>query len=172
MADSIGRLPIPDDIEAHGADRAEIGRRLAQHASTEFDIPGMTFGVFYGGSSIVCDDGLAPADGWNHYAPGTVPGARAPHIWLEPGVALHDRFGRDFTLLCFREPPPSVRRMIEDDVPQGVVDVLRLDHEAARELYGFPFVLVRPDHHVAWRGLALDGAFTDVLARCAGRPRP
>src|SRR5260221_14789191 len=106
MSDPTGNRGGPADPEeenaAGDAARAALGDRLYRHAATEFDIPGIHFGVFYAGSPIVVPDGTpAPPDEWNHYTPSATPGARAPHVWLEDGVSIFDRFGRDFTLRRF-----------------------------------------------------------------------
>lgn len=87
MAESIGRMPVPETIEdetpAGAAARAALGARLVEHCNREFDIPGIQFGAFYGASPIVCDDGSpAPGDDWHRYVPHATPGARAPHLWL------------------------------------------------------------------------------------------
>ena len=42
--------------------------------------------------------------------------------------------------------------------------VLDLDSAAARRVYGFDYLLVRPDLHVVWRGNALPNA-PDKIAR-------
>src|SRR5580658_7656753 len=51
MADSIGRIPVTPLVEAPGATgdaaRAELGRALAAHVASEFNIPGVQLGVRY-----------------------------------------------------------------------------------------------------------------------------
>jgi hypothetical protein len=46
-------------------------------------------------------------------------------------------------------------------VPLDIVDVAE---KAARDLYACTFALIRPDHHVAWRGDSLP-ADTEALMR-------
>jgi len=177
MAESIGRIELAanleEDSEAGGAARAALGERLVRHAATEFDIPGIHFGVFYSGSPIVVPDGTPPpSDEWHHYTPGAVPGARAPHAWLGDGVSVFDRFGRDFTLLRFdagidaRALEAAARRR---GVPLSVLDVAS---DEARDLYARDLALIRPDHHVAWRGNALPADPDALLAQVAGHTRP
>jgi hypothetical protein len=172
MAESIGRVALPPELEDGGEAgeraRAALGARLLRHAATEFDIPGIHLGVFYGESPIVIPDGTPPpADDWHRYTPSAVPGARAPHMWLEDGVSIFDRFGRDFTLLRFdaridtRPIEAAARRRA---VPLSVLDVR---NDAARELYARDLALIRPDHHVAWRGDAAVDADA-LLARAVG----
>src|SRR5262249_45377963 len=104
MADSIGRIGVPegleDDTPEGGGGRAGFGPKLLAHARREVGIPRTHPGVFYGDSPIVAGDGAPPPpDDWHHYAPHARPGARAPHLWLDEGVSILDRLGRDFTLL-------------------------------------------------------------------------
>jgi 2-polyprenyl-6-methoxyphenol hydroxylase-like FAD-dependent oxidoreductase len=176
MADSIGRIGLPVELEQDGeagdAARAALGERLTRHAATEFDIPGIHLGVFYSGSSIVVSDGApAPPDDWHRYTASAVPGARAPHVWLAKGVSIFDRFGRDFTLLRFRTGidagsiEAAARRR---GVPLSVLD---LSSEEARDAYACDLVLVRPDHHIAWRGNTLPGDADALVAQVAGHAR-
>jgi 2-polyprenyl-6-methoxyphenol hydroxylase-like FAD-dependent oxidoreductase len=173
MADSIGRIELPANLEDASAEgeaaRAEFGERLHRHATTEFEIPGIHLGVFYGESRVVCADGSPPPpDDWHRYQPQATPGARAPHVWLEEGVSVFDRLGRDFSLLRFNpgiDARPLVTSAGGRGLPLEVVDVANVE---ARELYGRDLVLVRPDHHVAWRGNSLPEAPGKLLARATG----
>ena len=166
MADSIGKIKVPANLDAAGpaADlaRQQLGQALRQHVHNEFNIPGLQLGLRYEGSPIVASEAATPPpDLPNQYVPEARPGARAPHIWLD-GKSIFDLFGRDFTLLCFM-PPSSTRAL--NDLPADALawqeaavtlglplKLLRCDNLAARTLYGAERVLIRPDHHVAWRG--------------------
>ena len=173
MADSIGRIALPPALEQDGAAgdaaRAALGERLLRHATTEFEIPGIHLGVFYGGSPIVVADGSPPPpDDWDRYAASAIPGARAPHVWLEDGVSIFDRFGRDFTLVRFDpavDAHPIEVAARRRGVPLVVLDVAS---DEARDLYARDLALVRPDHHVAWRSNAPPGDADALLARVAG----
>lgn len=176
MADSIGRMPIPEALEDAGPGgaqaRAELGARLEAHCRREFDIPGIHFGVFYGGSPIIAGDGTpAPEDDWHRYEPHATPGARAPHLWLNEDESLLDRFGRDFTLLRLggstEEAEGFSAAAARTGLPLSRVDMVRDD---VRELYGADWVLIRPDHHVAWRGNTLPRDGELLLHTLAGRP--
>ncbi|MER5709651.1 FAD-dependent monooxygenase [Streptomyces sp. NPDC002122] len=110
----------------------------------------------------------AGSDGpvWNRT---TLPGVRAPHAWLGPGRSTLDLFGGEFVLLCFGDGSGGdgrngggrgggggtvdglVRAFADRRVPLRVRHCR--DAEVARR-YERPFVLVRPDGHVAWRGAA------------------
>jgi 2-polyprenyl-6-methoxyphenol hydroxylase-like FAD-dependent oxidoreductase len=173
MAESIGRIELPAEVEEAGpagdAARAALGERLLRHAATEFDIPGIHLGVCYADSAIVVSDGTsAPADDWHCYTPNATPGARAPHVWLAEGVSIFDRFGRDFTLVRF-DTSLDVRPIEAAALRRGVpLEILDIASDAARDLYARDLALVRPDHHVAWRGNALPGDADALLARAVG----
>jgi 2-polyprenyl-6-methoxyphenol hydroxylase-like FAD-dependent oxidoreductase len=160
FADSVGKFPADPDLEADTAAgeaaRAAAGAYLTDHARREFNIPGVTFGVRYDGSSIIACDGPAPPDTINDYVPTGVPGGRAPHLWMDDGASLYDRFGQDFTLLVMKRDA-DVAKWEEaaraSGIPLAVVDISG-EHAAdeARAVYGADLALIRPDQHVAWRG--------------------
>lgn len=177
MADSIGRIPVAEDIEAdtpQGAQaRAAIGPLLVRHCNTEFDIPGIHFGVFYGSSAIVQGDGTPPpVDDWHLYTPNATPGARAPHLWIDEGVSIFDRFGRDFSLLRLGASAAADANAFADaaarrGMPLAVVNA---PSSEARDLYGRDWILIRPDHHIAWRGDALPADAGALLGQVTGHP--
>lgn len=175
MADSIGRMPVPPELEEESAAgataRAALGAQLLHHCNVEFDIPGIHFGMFYGGSPIVIDDGSpVPRDEWNRYEPSAVPGARAPHVWLAPDVSIYDRLGRDFTLLRF-DAAAQTSAIEAAARAQGVpLEVLDVSHTEARDLYQADLVLVRPDQHVAWRGNRLPDDPQRLIRTAIGVP--
>jgi len=82
----------------------------------------------------------------------TVPGCRAPHVWLNKGRSLYDALGPYYTLVR-SDPNVSVSRIVEAagrrNVPFAVLDI---DGADARAVYLRKLTLVRPDQHVAWRG--------------------
>lgn len=172
MADSIGNVPITAELETRsdaGAQaRAELGCALAKHVAAEFNIPGLQLGVRYLGSPIVArEPGEAPPDDPNHYVPDGLPGSRAPHAMVG-GAVLFDQFGRDFTLLSFDDADTVPWRNAAADF--GIqLDVLHLRDAGVCALYGAPAVLIRPDHHIAWRGEANTDA-ANVLRLVTGRP--
>ena len=177
MADSIGIIKVPANVDAPGADaeavRQQLGQALYQHVRNEFNIPGLQLGMRYEGSPIVAPEAtLPPADLPNEYLPNARPGARAPHIWLD-GKSIFDLFGRDFTLLFFNDSGPTGRVIPAADTYADLeadpdadawkkaaaamglpLEVLHCSSAEARALYGADRVLIRPDHHVAWRGNA------------------
>lgn len=158
MADSIGRIPMPACLEDDSADgeaaRRELGARLHAHAAAEFGTTGLQLGVVYADSPIVAPvDETLPEAAPTRYTPCACPGARAPHVELDDGTPIFDRFGFDFTLLRLGNPNADVdilrRGAARRGVPLTVVDI---PDSAARALYERDLVLIRPDQHVAWRG--------------------
>ncbi|HTI67151.1 MAG TPA: FAD-dependent oxidoreductase [Caulobacteraceae bacterium] len=170
FADGLGLLEAPpeleDDTPQGEAARAAAGRYFDTHARKEFDIPGVTFGGRYDGSpAIVADGTAAPPDAANLYVPTACPGGRAPHLWLDDGASLYDRFGFEWTLMRMGTAPAD--GMISAARARGL-DLTVLDVLEARPLYEADLALIRPDQIVAWRGDAEDA---DVWAQILdGRP--
>jgi hypothetical protein len=173
FADSLGRFEpaaeIEDDSAAGAAARAAAGAYLGAHGRAEFDIPGITFGGRYDGSPIVVADGTAPPpDAANRYVPSACPGGRAPHLWLDDGASLYDRFGFEWTLLRLGDRAPAAAPFVAAARQRGLeLEVLTLPASAARDLYGRDLALIRPDQIVAWRGDASTGAEA-ILERASG----
>ena len=141
-----------DSVEGERA-RAEMAERLERSdLRREFDAPTIHFGYRYVSPIVVPDTAaLAGPDssGWRQSA---VPGSRAPHAWLHPGVSTLDLFDCGFSLLCFADSGQraGVERAFADRrVP---LKTTVCDDMGIAELYERQFVLVRPDRHVAWRG--------------------
>jgi 2-polyprenyl-6-methoxyphenol hydroxylase-like FAD-dependent oxidoreductase len=173
MADSIGHIPVTPLVEQNGAEadaaRVQLGAALAAHVASEFNIPGLQLGVRYTSPIVAGETGAPPPDVPNRYVPSGYPGARAPHVRAGTGSLL-DRFGRDFTLLLLEPSPPDVWEAAAERLHLPLT-VVRSDDPQVRELYGAPAVLVRPDHHIAWRGDTAADA-VEVLAGAIGAKPP
>src|SRR5262249_25602560 len=137
----------------------------------ERDFLGVVLGARYDGSPLTVPDGAPPEAGIESYAPSSVPGGRAPHLWLDdtrgPGSSLFDRLGRYFTLLRFAESDTTTleRAARRAAVPLEIVDIA---HPQAHELYPRTLALIRPDQHVAWRGDELPQDADKLLATVTG----
>ncbi len=134
------------------AARRAIGERLVEENRRSWQPVGVHLGYIYHPSPIVVPDGSdKPEDDTFGYRPTAFPGARAPHVWLEPGRSILDLFGGGFALLNFADLPTG---SIETAAKQRDVSlhVYRIENPNAAALYRKPLVLVRPDGHVAWRG--------------------
>jgi hypothetical protein len=63
-------------------------------------------------------------------------------VWLAGHVAIQDRIGSGYTLLRLGGSKVEIPPFKALDIPDAV----------ARDVYGYDFILLRPDLHVAWRG--------------------
>lgn len=151
------RRELPPEIVLDNAEGALARRTLAARLETggvrrEFDAPDIHFGYRYTSELIVADPTEADTEIWSSSA---LPGGRAPHAWLRPGMSTLDLFGSGFVLLSF-QPSPHTERFQHAFAARAVPLTVReiRDDDVAR-LYRRPHVLVRPDGHVAWRGMDL-----------------
>ena len=174
FADSLGMFQpepcIEDETPEGAAARARAGAYLASHGQREFNIPGITFGARYDGSPAIVSDGSEPPpDAADCYTPSACPGGRAPHLWLDEGVSLYDRFGFEWTLLHLAGDAAAGPWQDAARRRALPLKVQRLSGDEARALYAAELVLIRPDQVVAWRG----DERTDpeaVLQRLLGQP--
>jgi 2-polyprenyl-6-methoxyphenol hydroxylase-like FAD-dependent oxidoreductase len=176
LAKNVGDVPVPremeDDTRAGEAARAKVGAFLSTFGE-EFASIGVQLGVRYDGSPVVAGDGAPPQDSLIEYVPSSVPGGRAPHVWLDegrgPGSSLYDRLGPGFTLLRLGPRAPDGAAIAAAATGRGVpLKILDVPDPDARDLYGCDLCLVRPDHHVAWRGNASPSDSDAILARLIG----
>jgi 2-polyprenyl-6-methoxyphenol hydroxylase-like FAD-dependent oxidoreductase len=175
FARNVGDVPVPpemeDDTLRGQAAREKVGAFLSTFGE-EFASLGVQLGARYDGSPIVCADGPPPKDNLTDYMPSSVPGGRAPHVWLDsgrsPGSSLFDRLGVGFTLLRLGPKAPDGVPLLEAAKARGVLlTVLDVPDREARDLYERDLCLIRPDQHVAWRGDALGDA-EKILERIVG----
>jgi 2-polyprenyl-6-methoxyphenol hydroxylase-like FAD-dependent oxidoreductase len=176
---------VPDEVEAEGA-AGDAARAAASkmtyvrynhfNRDEDKDAVGVQIGGRYDGSPIIVADGEPPPevfpDTYDVYVPTSLPGGRAPHLWLddkrEMGSSLFDRLGRGFTLLRFNaamETSALERAAAARRIPLSVLDV-RVPE--ARALYGCDLALIRPDQYIAWRGDRLPDDLDGLLARVTG----
>ena len=169
LASDVATIQVPAALEEETAEgqkaRADLGRHLSGFTE-EFASLGIQLGARYDASPLIANDGSEPPpDSPVEYVPTACPGGRAPHQWLNDGASIHDRFGKWFTLVKFGSASTDTAAFAAAaealDVPLDIVDVAE---KAARDLYACTFALIRPDHHVAWRGDSLP-ADTEALMR-------
>ncbi|MFL2783331.1 MAG: FAD-dependent oxidoreductase [Rhodospirillales bacterium] len=173
FADSIGKYKASDNLEDEtviGKEaRKKAGDYLSSHARAEFNIPGITFGYRYDGSSVLSVvNEVPPPDKANEYQPSGIPGGRAPHFWIDKNLSIYDKFGFDFTLICFRVylDIEAVRSLaIKRSLP---IKILELYNEEIRATYGASFVLIRPDQIICWRGENFSN-FESIISTVTGR---
>ncbi|BCL13440.1 FAD-dependent monooxygenase [Micromonospora sagamiensis] len=135
----------------------------------ENEYRGIELGYRYGDSPVVCHDD-APEPPWSprEYTPTTWPGGRPPSLVLDDGEPIYDRFAPSFTLVDFvgdgRADP-----LLDAAAAQGVpVSHTVVTDAGARQVWERDLVLLRPDHHVAWRGNRADLDPAAVIRRVRG----
>ena len=105
------------------------------------------------------------------YEPVVEPGALAPHVWIEPGVALYDLLGDGLTVLDTAGDAATVDRLVAAAEASGTpLTLLQFTTEPVTGVYGSTVVLIRPDAHIAWRGAVATRQEADrLLDRITGR---
>jgi len=128
---------------------AEIQTLMDQQAA-HFNAPGKEMGYIYTAGAVVTDHTALPLAEFSDlvYLPSAIPGARAPHAWVEEQgkkQSLIDYYKHGFSLVTTSGAwHPSCHEL--------GIRVIEADDEVAA-LYGIDdgAVLVRPDGHVGWR---------------------
>jgi len=165
---------IHEDSEEGAQLRATYGARIKALGNLENEATGIELDYRYESSPIVCHESSkegteaeGPPQQDDRYVPSTRPGVRAPSLFLANGTALFDLFGQGFTLLRFAEIDVSSFVKAAGDIGLPL-EVLDLRDPIARRLYERDLVLIRPDHHVAWRGDETPEDPRSVLDRIRG----
>ena len=165
--------PEIERLDAIGETARAAAGRLAYALDVEQQCcGGLNFGYFYDRSPIIAYDGeQAPTYTMGTFTSTTVPGCRAPHVWIEGRRSLYDAMGPDYTLLRL-DPTVRVNGIVaaaaQRGLPLAVLDVK--SHEVS-EFYRHKLVLVRPDQHVAWRGDAEPADPLDLVDLVRGAAR-
>jgi len=171
-ADKIGALDFADwvdeDSERGAAARQDLEAEL-QTFKEEFASLGVILGARYDGSPLVVSDGTTPPEDHRAiYTPSACPGGRAPHYWINGKESLYDWLGPWFTLLRLGPDAPKADDWVAAanhlNMPLSIVGI---EEQGIRDLYDAPLALIRPDHHVAWRGNAGDA--TAILSKVIGK---
>ena len=145
-------------IEDNSPEGEEARRNLVRVAAVEApkssNVVGAELGYRYVDLPIIAQEpGEGPPHRVEEYVPTTWPGARLPHVWIRPGEPVHDRLPDGYTLLRLgkaqADAAPLARAFAALGAPFGVLDIRE---GTARAVYGFDYLLVRPDLHVVWRG--------------------
>ena len=149
----------------------EALRKAIAFKKYEFDCHGVEMNQRYSSSAVIGDGTTAPGDGIDmelHYVPTTHPGARLPHVWVfDKSGAQHstlDLCGHGkFTVLtgiggeAWVDAAKALGKELGLEIVTHIIGPRR-DYEdhvgdwaRAREISDVGCLLVRPDHHVAWR---------------------
>jgi 2,4-dichlorophenol 6-monooxygenase len=173
-----------DNTSAAELQRDGIRRAIAAKVY-EFDAHGVEMNQRYSSSAIVTDDQPEPAfekDAELHFQPTTWPGARLPHAWLFAAdgrkvssldLTGHGRFtlltgiGGDGWIAAARTLSKEFNLPIATHKigPRQEWQDFTGDWARAREIRDSGALLVRPDHHVAWRANELAGVAESELRR-------
>ncbi|EKE45659.1 FAD binding domain protein [Oceaniovalibus guishaninsula JLT2003] len=182
MTEGVKPEEMQKSLEARGdatpeaeAQRAALRAAIA-HKKYEFDAHGVEMNQRYRSGAILAEDQQEPPfekDAELHYQPTTWPGARLPHAWVythETGEPLStlDLCGHGrFTILTaiggerWADAARAVGDRLGIEIAAHVIGPRRphVDHTgnwaALREVSDSGCLLVRPDHHVAWRRHAM-----------------
>ena len=162
---------IKEDSERGREARERVGKLAVLEAHKTTIITGIERGYRYTNSALIWPEvGDGPDPDAIEYVPTTWPGARLPHMWCKDGSALLDRCGPWYTVLRFGDRVDTAgieRSLAAANVPYETL-VLD-DDEPAHEVYGgFGALLVRPDLHVAWRGIETPREPAAVVAVATG----
>ena len=152
----------------------------------EFDAHGVEMNQRYHSKAIETDGQLEPAfelDAELHYQPTTWPGARLPHVWLfqsDTGdrISTLDLCGKgSFTIFtgiggdAWKAAATELAADLGLDIRVHISGPRRtyVDHTGdwarACEITDTGCILVRPDHHVAWRAERMTDDAADDLRR-------
>ena len=160
------RPNIEDDTPEGRAALAHLLELAREEAPKTFRVLGAELGYRYAGSPVICDEPGGPQPNIEAYEPTTWPGARLPHVWIEPGkLSVHDRIGDGFTLLRLGREKADAAGLQKALAAFGAsLTLLDIDSDTVRRVYGYDYLLTRPDLHVVWRGNVLPSN-ADSVAR-------
>jgi 2-polyprenyl-6-methoxyphenol hydroxylase-like FAD-dependent oxidoreductase len=175
-------IEVSETIECDTPDGAAERERAAKSSFVranhfvlpeERDFLGVVLGARYDASPVVVPDGEPPQQHVQRYVPSNVPGGRAPHLWLgaerNHGDSLFDRFGHYFTLLRVGANPPDGAPLQAAAARAGVpLTVCDIEQPDAAALYQRRLALIRPDHHICWRGDDLPQDVDGLIATVTG----
>jgi len=188
-----GMAARTDATPAAEAQRAAIREAIA-FKKYEFDAHGVEMNQRYSSGAVATDGQMEPAfelDAELHYQPTTWPGARLPHVWVfdhdtgDQVSTLDLCGGGGFTVLtgiggeAWCTAANALAAEMGIDLRCHVIGPRQpyVDHVGdwarASEISDTGCILVRPDHHVAWRAeeMSPDAAgdlrrvLTTILAR-------
>ncbi len=180
LLESIDPVKMQQNMDARCDDTAEAEkqrdeiRKAIAFKVYEFDAHGVEMNQRYRSDAVVTDGQPEPAfasDAELHYQPTTWPGARIPHVWVfAPDgrkVSTLDLTGKGrFAILTgiggqgWVEAAEVVGKELGIDIASHTIGPRQQwqdftgDWARASEVRDSGVVLVRPDHHVAWRAEA------------------
>lgn len=167
------RSSVPANIEDNTPQGAKARQKMGEEAYRlnvqQYCCAGLNFGYFYDQSPIIVSDGTEPPEySMSEFTVSSVPGCRVPHFWLSDTESLLDKLGSGYVLLRTDKAADTSafeQSANEQDMPLTVLDVMPPPEVA--QYYPEPLILVRPDHHVAWRGQRQSAPDAERILRVA-----
>jgi 2-polyprenyl-6-methoxyphenol hydroxylase-like FAD-dependent oxidoreductase len=148
------RTNMRDTTSEGQATRDNLARVASIEQRKTNEMIGAELGYRYVDSPIIDNIPGGPEHSFREYHPTTWPGARLPHVWLNDGTPMQDRIPVDgFTLLRLagaKADTSGIERALSGH--GAPVTVLDVTDTAPRDIYGYNFILLRPDMHIVWRG--------------------
>ena len=173
-ADKIGSLSFSQFIDADSKQGKLARKELEEELlgfKEEFVSMGVVLGARYDGSPIIVSDGTSPPpDDRAKYTPSGCPGGRAPHYWIEDKVSLYDKVDEGFNLLCFIKTEQEILNKFEFACKKYGIpfNSIKIDEAGIRDLYKANYVIIRPDHHVGWRGDKIPKDMENIMGTLTG----
>ena len=141
--------------EAFAAARPAAAETVQRMKHIEFHCLGLVLGYGYGAHAR--DQTTDGAD----FHPVAAAGNRLPHHWIGPDDSVYDHLGIGLTVFGATTDIASVVGAAER---RGApITAVSADLVEARALFGADVVLVRPDQHIAWLGVAPSAAEAETL---------
>jgi hypothetical protein len=176
LSRNIGDIAIPPELEDDSMVGETVRRELGAFLATcgeQYKSIGVQLGARYDGSPIIAAEGEPPGDSFISYAASSVPGGRAPHVWLDDGrdfgSSLYDRLGPGFTLLHLAPRPQETTALTDAAAARKMpLRTLKVADPDICDFYKCELALIRPDQHVAWRGSKVPDDPAGLLAQLVG----
>ena len=165
-----------DDIFS-GTDASESTKqKLVQLADSEQRkgnrMIGAELGYRYVDSPCIDNIPGGPEHRVGEYRPNVWPGSRLPHCWLDDGTALQDRLPETYILLCLGNKSLDTSHLRDRYKAIGApISEVRIESSRIRDLYGFDFLILRPDMHVVWRGTDVPQNSQEIASISTGHGR-
>jgi 2-polyprenyl-6-methoxyphenol hydroxylase-like FAD-dependent oxidoreductase len=165
-----GFAAIEDDTDEGRTLRAQVGPELVREVGRMFRTIGLQLGYCYEDSPIIVPDGSPPLpDDPENFIASARPGSRAPHVFLDDGRSTLDLYGSGYSLVRLGANAPSGESIARAAKNRGVpLTTVTLDESEVADVYEQPLVLVRPDGHVAWRGITSPSDSLAMIDRVRG----
>jgi len=166
------RREIGDETPNGTAARANLAAIAEDEQRKTNEMIGAELGYRYVGSPVIWEEPGGPEHLFRTYQPTTWPGARLPHVWLDGPrpTPVQDAIPDGYALLCLGGTTTNCAALETAFTRLGApFSVIDIQQEAARDVYGYDLVLVRPDLHVVWRGNAMHPAPNHLAAVATGQ---